>query len=235
MSSVIDYLTELRAEIVGQCSKCSGNGISVDVPDGVVTPCSCLVEFRVKAKLHEGGVPRTYLTVRLKDYKYVQENQNSVLTTEKFVEDVRGSVKRGSGLYFTGGHGLGKTFLMCCVLKEAAKVGFSVCFRSLGQLLSELSDAEFGGHENTQQFFECDLLAIDEVERVYKTKSGITDVLFDRLIRYRYGEAKSILVASNCLPEDLQSVHGGAVVSLFSAMLESVPLVGEDYRRKMKR
>lgn len=235
MSSVIDYLHELRAEIVGKCQKCGGRGIHVLVPAGAVSPCSCLVEFRVKSKLHEGGVPRTYLAVKLKDYKYKQINQNSFFTVEKFAENIRGLTKQGSGLYFTGGHGVGKTFLTCCVLKEAAKIGLSVCFRSLGQLLSELADAEFGGRESTQQFFNSDLLAIDEVEKVYKTKSGITDVLFDRLIRHRYGEAKSILVTSNCIPEDLQSVHGGSIVSLFSEMLKSVPLVGKDYRPKMKR
>lgn len=187
--------------------------------------------------LSEGGVPRKFHQVRLSEYKYRSENFESYKKVELYISDLPKRVVAGEGLHFFGGVGTGKTFLLCCVLREAARQGISLCFRQLSSMLSELADHEFGNttRDTVRGFYEAKILALDNVDEVMKSKSGISGILFDRIIRYRYNEGLPVLISSTAAPKQLEEVHGKGVASLFSSTLESVPLMGSDYRaRKVK-
>mgnify|MGYP001602558494 FL=1 len=226
-----EYLERLRARLVGACDLCAGRGYRISLKTGDVLACSCLLEFRTLLRLHTGGVPRAYHSATIPNYRYRKQNHDSTRIVAEYIDSFSDRLVTGGGLYFTGPHGVGKSYLMCSVLRAAAESGRTVHYRHLSQLLSELADSEFSG-ESTRSVFDVDLLALDEIDRVYKTKSDVGATLFDRLIRHRCGSFRPVLVASNKSRDQLEGTHSPAIISLFAAAMSDVNLVGKDFRRR---
>ena len=68
-------------------------------------------------------------------------------------------------LLFTGGPGLGKTYLSACIARAVADNGFSVVYDTAGKLFADFEAVKFGGDQRdlTRKYLDCDLLIIDDL------------------------------------------------------------------------
>ena len=67
--------------------------------------------------------------------------------------------ERSENLLFSGGTGLGKTFLSACIARTVADRGYSVCYETANHLFSKMERAKFSGDEDartdTEQYTAC--------------------------------------------------------------------------------
>lgn len=75
---------------------------------------------------------------------------------------------------------------------------------------------------------------IDDVGKEMRlSKNGLTEMVFDNLIRYRTFRNKSIILTTNSDIGSIENVYGKSIVSLMYGKFIPVKVVGDDYRKKV--
>jgi DNA replication protein DnaC len=115
-------------------------------------------------------------------------------------------------LIFTGGTGLGKTFLSNCIVNELLKQGKTVMYQTAPVMLENLISDLFAKPEKqtgiSNNLLTVDLLVIDELA---VGKVGLTDnqrKLFGNIIRSRSNQGKNTILVSNSTPYELKELIG---------------------------
>ena len=171
-----------------------------------------------------------------KDLETFQGDKKALKTVQEYLASLEDQIKNGRGLFLVGANGVGKTYLTTEVLKEAIRQGYTVQFASLGGLV-EMFTA--GWHSETQKrnfqrkIRNVQMLAIDDIGKEYRGGSGMSESVFDNLIRYRVQRKKTTLLSSNIAPKDLKGIYGDSVASLLNECVKIVKVEGEDFRRKL--
>lgn len=137
-------------------------------------------------------------------------------------------------LLFSGGTGLGKTFLSACIAQEAADRGYSVVYESAAHLFAKLERAKFNGDEearaDSEKYTACDLLIIDDLG----TEMGgqfVTSALYT-LINDRLLSAKPTIISTNLSGDELAMRYSPQIVSRLRGTYMRVAFVGDDIRLK---
>lgn len=137
-------------------------------------------------------------------------------------------------LLFSGGTGLGKTFLSACIAREVADKGCSVVYESAAHLFTKLERAKFNGDEEaraeSQKYTACDLLIIDDLG----TEMGgqfVTSALYT-LINDRLLSRKPTIISTNLSGDELAMRYSAPIISRLRGAYMRVAFVGEDIRLK---
>lgn len=134
-------------------------------------------------------------------------------------------------LLFTGGPGLGKTFLSACIARTVAENGFSVVYDTAGKMFSDFEAAKFGGDADvTKKYLACDLLIIDDLgtEMVTQfTQSALYQVINTRLM-----ENRATIVSTNLTKTQIESRYLPAIASRLLGTYETLLFLGDDIRMK---
>lgn len=145
-----------------------------------------------------------------------------------------GFTENSENLLFSGGTGLGKTFLSACIARTVADNGYSVVYETAGHLFSKLERAKFDSDEEarieTGKYTACDLLIIDDLG----TELGgqfVTTVLYS-LINDRLLRGKPTIISTNLTNEELESRYSGQIVSRLRGAYRRIPFLGDDIRVK---
>ena len=137
-------------------------------------------------------------------------------------------------LLFSGGTGLGKTFLSACIARTVADNGYSVVYESAAHLFSKLERAKFSSDEQAraevEKFTACDLLIIDDLGTEMGgqfTTSALYILINDRLLA-----GKPTIISTNLNTEDMARRYSPQIASRLNGSFLRLPFVGDDIRVK---
>lgn len=156
------------------------------------------------------------------------------------VEDYAGNLgnarKNGISVFLHGTNGTGKTMLGVCILKKALRSGYTVQCASLGGIIQAFTEGWYDDdkrrrYEETVR--DVDFLMIDDVGKEYRNRVGLTEVVFDNLIRYRTFRKKPMVLTTNSTIEAIESSYGKSLVSLLMGRFIPIAVVGPDYRKEV--
>ena len=142
--------------------------------------------------------------------------------------------ERAENLLFSGGTGLGKTFLSACIARTVADRGFSVCYETANHLFAKMERAKFNGDEEARREAEkytvCDLLIMDDLGTEMGgqfTTSALYTLINDRILA-----GKATIISTNLTSEDLERRYSAAIASRLRGNFRRIPFMGEDIRLK---
>jgi DNA replication protein DnaC len=234
-------LAEVRAEGPSVCAFCYGSGMEV-VPGKGARPCRCRTESR-KAKLMAAAcIPRRYSECSLQGYKPTQGNASQLLAFNYAFRLVRDYPAVDRGLLFMGTVGVGKTHLSVAILRGLVEKGVPCLFYEFGSLLKEIQNS-YNSISQTSELkvlapvFESEVLVLDELG-ASKPTDWVRDTMM-QIINTRYNDKKLTIFTTNYpdvrfgnLGETLEDRIGTRLRSRLYEMCKTVPLDGEDYRRR---
>ena len=145
--------------------------------------------------------------------------------------------ERSENLLFSGGTGLGKTFLSACIARTVADRGYSVCYETASHLFTKLERAKFNGDEearrDSEKFTACDLLIVDDLGTEMGgqfTTSALYGLINDRILA-----GKATIISTNLNSEDLEKRYSAAIASRLRGNYRRIAFMGEDIRLKKNR
>lgn len=147
------------------------------------------------------------------------------------------SFRHGSpNLLFTGGTGLGKTFLSASIARVVSARGFSVVYDTAVSVLdvfetlkfSKLADELPEYREAVNRYLGCDLLIFDDLGTEMTTTMTVSALY--TLINTRMLGGKSTIISTNLCPDDLKRRYSPQITSRLEGEYIPVFFVGSDIR-----
>ena len=132
---------------------------------------------------------------------------------------------KGNSILFTGGTGVGKTFLTNCIAKELIDRCISVIYLSSNELFEIFSKYKFGreseedAEESYRYILECDMLIIDDLGTE---------------LNKRIGRKKGTIISTNLSMSMLMDTYSDRVTSRIMSNYRVIPLYGADIRMKKR-
>ena len=224
------------------CAHCGGNGYIGS------TMCRCLTELCCRAQREQianltTGAER--FSAFCLDYYSDRIDRNYGASPRVIMEKTLTSCKQyaeafcqGVGnLMFTGGTGLGKTFLSACIANAVTDRGFSVAYESAPHLFAKLEKNRFNPDEESRRqaakFNDCDLLIIDDLG-TEMPGSFVTAALYS-LLNDRLLAGKSMIVSTNLTASELAQRYSPQIASRLQGSFKGLTFVGEDIRLMKNR
>ena len=231
-------------EPVFTCPRCRDQGW---LPDG--TMCACLEalykqeQTRELSPLLKTG-NETFETFRLDYYGPPGEGPCPRRQMERVFHTCRRYAENfGDGspnLFFTGGPGLGKTFLSAAVARVVAAGGKSVAYDTAAGLLSAFEKEKFSRAEDEQlnaasrvrQLMGCDLLILDDLGTEMPT--AFTQSALYALVDGRLRAGKKTIISTNLNRDGVAERYGTQLASRLNGEYEWLEFQGRDIRALRK-
>ena len=135
-------------------------------------------------------------------------------------------------LLFTGGTGLGKTFLSGCIAKSVADRGYSVAYETSSHLFSKLEKAKFTPTEDSrreaEKLMECDLLILDDLGT--EMPGQFINAAFYSLLNDRLLEGKPMVISTNLTIDEIRRRYSPQIASRLEGSFDGLTFLGEDIR-----
>ncbi|NLG53248.1 MAG: ATP-binding protein [Clostridiales bacterium] len=225
------------------CMNCEDTGYLGD------SPCACLVGQYSKAQSKELDkvfpVGReSFDSVSLDYYSKEKAEGHDISPYEQMEEVYNYCVdysehfgKASDNLFMTGGSGLGKTLLACCVARVCAEKGVYVIYDTAFKILSSFEEDKFSrdidsGDDSVSRYQECELLVIDDLGCEMIT-SYTTAALY-HLINYRLLTGKKTIIISTLTLGEIRRKYNEQLYSRISGEYLTLKFLGEDIREKRK-
>lgn len=138
-------------------------------------------------------------------------------------------------MLFTGGTGLGKTFLSGCIAQDVVDRGYSVVYDTAVRVFSCLEKQKFGGATEeelrmTERLMVCDLLILDDLGTEMPT-SFISSALYS-IVNGRIMEEKPTIISTNLSMSELEKRYSQQIVSRLEGEYITLMFLGQDIRRQ---
>jgi DNA replication protein DnaC len=138
-----------------------------------------------------------------------------------------------TGLFISGGVGLGKTLLLSAITNELVLGGKAPLYTVFSDLMGEIKASfnEENGFTETQLIRmarECELLLLDDLGAEQVT-DFVAARLFD-IINWRYNAELPVIVASNLSLQQIGKIYSERIASRLGEMTKAVYLYGMDIR-----
>jgi DNA replication protein DnaC len=185
----------------------------------------------------ESNIPIEYWTLKMdRDFKGDPRLLNKF---NEYVADLKESYVNGASVCFAGGHGLGKTMTICCILKKASQKGFSCLYTTLSDIVSVLtSGSGEDKHLARRELALVDFLAIDEFDSRFMPSDNAADLYarsLESVFRTRSQNKLPTLMGTNS-PNPVESFSGPLKVSVDSLMKGYIKVFsvapGKDFRKE---
>ena len=139
-------------------------------------------------------------------------------------------------LLFSGGTGLGKTFLSGCVAREVSRRGYSVVYDTAISLFAAFETRRFtrdAGEErqardDTRRYMGCDLLILDDLGSEFTgplAQSSLYEVVNSRLQAGRH-----TIISTNLSMEHIAQRYSPQVTSRIGGLYRELTFYGDDLR-----
>ena len=216
----IEKLEKIKNEIVSKCKvKCSGFGYE---PGG----CECFQLFKYIKELYYSKIPKDYWLLELNslDVKNIYKR-----FAKKYIINLDNVVENGLGMILCGvKRGIGKTSILSIIGKKAIIKGFKVFYVIAQNIIDDRFTEE---QDILDRIKECDLLLVDELDKVVmKTESNIPKLL-ENLLRDLLPNKKPIILATNFTEEEVEERFN--IISLIKRYMKIIPMDGKDFSDKL--
>ena len=141
-------------------------------------------------------------------------------------------------LIFSGGTGLGKTFISNCIVNELLKLGKTVMYQTAPVMLDNLIADLFAKPENqsgiSKNLLEVDLLVIDDLGTETMNSMKFTElykIINTRLLNQR-GKSLKTIISTNLDLQGLFNTYDERLVSRFIGYYDIYRFYGDDIRLK---
>ncbi len=138
-------------------------------------------------------------------------------------------------MLFTGGPGLGKTFLSACIARAVADGGHSVVYETAIAMFAAFEAAKFGDYSQesssrTEKYLLCDLLIIDDLGSEMTTQ--FTQSVLYQVVNTRLMDGKATIISTNLTRDQLPTRYSPAICSRLLGMYQFMQFLGKDLRQK---
>ena len=195
--------------------------------------------LRIARLFVSARIPRAYEGDTFADYTVTDGNR-------KAVDAARWMLADGSGVFFYGTKGTGKTKLAAIIANERARAGSPVLFASVPDLMADIRASFDGGKtaEAVQAVKNTPFLVLDDLG-AEKMTEWVGEQLFC-IVNHRYNERLQTVVTSNYSPTEIiahmatvdrrgnviDDIQGQRIMSRIYGMCERVEIKGADWRMK---
>lgn len=140
-------------------------------------------------------------------------------------------------MLFSGGTGLGKTYLSACIARVVADRGFSVSYESAPNLFTKLEKNRFNPDPETRsqldEIMESDLLILDDLGTELPgnfVTAALYTLLNDRLLA-----GKPMIISTNLNAQELAQRYSPQIASRLQGNFKQKIFLGEDIRVRLNR
>lgn len=237
----LELLTRERNELLKQnkldgsclkprynCPKCGDTGF---LPNGGLCPCARMKlagrRYASSGISENAGFDRFDSSI-FKDAEQLKRTQKAAKICREYAQSLE--YNGAHGLLLMGETGLGKTFLIDCIGREAIERGFGVkkytAYNLIDATLRALRARTAG-----PELAEADLLMIDDLG-TEPMVPGITIETLFALINERQFSGKATVIATNLTKNDIYEQYGERIISRLFASREfaAITLKGNDLR-----
>jgi len=237
----LGYPADYTDDVV-MCAKCRDTGY---YGTGL---CDCLRELYVQEQKKElSGLlkigEQTFDSFRLEYYEDSSAEKSAsprsimeavyefcVMYARKFGEN-------SDSLFFTGGTGLGKTFLSSCIAKVVSEKGFSVVYDTASEIFSRFEAEKFTrddrAEEDVKRYLECELLILDDLGTEMTTAFTVSALY--TLVNSRLAAGKKTIISTNLEPRDLKNRYSAPIASRIEGEYVILRFFGKDIRQLKER
>lgn len=174
----------------------------------------------------------SYRTMNFENADMNKGNQKYIAMAMSYTAKWETVKQNNTSMIFSGGCGVGKTFVAGCIANELLDRDISVYMATMGDMLAQASNFDTVD-EFMQRIVNCDLLIIDDFGAQRETDFAIEKVfeIIDKRVRSR----KPMIITTNLLKDDLYNPAGIKQQRIYSRLLEGAAIVefkGADIRLK---
>jgi DNA replication protein DnaC len=186
----------------------------------------------------ESNIPIEYWSLKME--KDFQGDPRLMAKYTEYIADLKKSYTNGYSICFAGGHGLGKTMTVNCILKKACQKGFTCLYTTLSDIVAVLTQAS--SEEKfiaRRELMLVDFLVIDEFDSRFMPSENAADLYartLENIFRTRSQNKLPTLMCTNS-PNIVETFNGPlkqSIDSLMKGYLKVFPVLGEDFRKKGK-
>ena len=222
-------------DIKYSCDKCNDTGyVGINM-------CSCMKSCIAELRLADSDLGRlaSFQSFENFDLSYYApgEERECVMRSYKILKAFAESFSKDSVQNFLllGDTGLGKTHLSTAVGVSVIKRGFDVLYRTVQSVMDDCEEVQFKGgrSDSVRQYYDCDLLIIDDLGAEMSTQFTVSSVY--NIINARMNRKKPTIISTNLSQKELRDRYADRITSrLFG---EYIPLQfrGTDIRKQRLR
>lgn len=244
-----DYLS-----IKYECNICKDTGYIFE--NGKSSMCNCLkqkiynLEYNQKNTNNIDNQTFDNFNINLFSDKVDEKKYNSSISPRENISDIKGSIEsfisnfdnpETKNLIFSGGTGLGKTFLSNCIVNEMLKKGKTVMYQTAPVMLENLIADLFSKPENqsgiSNNLLTVDLLVIDDLGTETMNSMKFTElykVINTRLLNQN-GKSLKTIISTNLDLKGLFNTYDERLVSRFIGYYDIYRFYGDDIRLKKQK
>ena len=223
-----------------ECLVCQGTKqfqwYSQTNPNEVVTyDCNCIDQWIMHRYFMYRGLNRRYQTLGWRDFVGDPAARQVV---QEYIASMDSLFNAGIGLYLWGTIGTGKTLLGSLILKSMMAAGYDGFFTTFVDLINQQS-LGFSSREDREWLISgvvnAEVLLIDDPGREQSSGEKQADYMssvLDEVIRKRVSMQLPTIITSNDSLDSFQQRYNSNIYSLVQERTLTVPVLGEDYRRK---
>ncbi len=229
-----------------RCQDCKDTGYA----DG--HRCHCFEQARIRILYGQSNIQQVLERENFSKLSYRYYDDERVLpglkmTERAYMEQVirqcrefaGGFPEKGMNLLFTGGTGVGKTFLANCIAKELIDRYISVIYlasQDLFELLSRYKfnrDTEGDVEESYHHIFDCEMLIIDDLGTEVNNAFVSSQLFY--CVNERISRRKGTVISTNLSMGGLRDTYSDRVASRVMSHYQMIPLYGGDIRVKKRQ
>jgi len=226
-----ELIYSLREKTIESCNKdCSDGWIQETFKDqDDLVPCSCRKIFIYLKELVYSRIPKEYWHLRFADLDLAPPHVKTMFL--KYIKNYNIAVDKGLALGFIGNNGVGKTFLLCELGKEAIIRNYKVIYVTTQDYIEyKMTDDTY----NISRVDEPDIILLDEIDKPYR-KKGSDYVLssLENFFRNKLPKNKVVNIATNWKEEDIKRELGRSVYSIMLRKMKLLHILGQDKSKEI--
>lgn len=233
------------------CDICKDTGYIFE--NGKSSMCNCLkqkiynLEYNQKNTNNIDDQTFDNFNINLFSDKVDEKKYNSSISPRENISDIKNAIEdfilnfensETKNLIFSGGTGLGKTFLSNCIVNEILKKGKTVMYQTAPVMLENLISDLFSKPEDqtgiSNNLLTVDLLVIDDLGTETMNSMKFTElykVINTRLLNQN-GKSLKTIISTNLDLKGLFNTYDERLVSRFVGYYDIYRFYGDDIRLK---